>query len=392
MWWRGPKKKISDTEMKTKSFDFKGIVVFYFFVFSIGVLILRCAQDNELAEIDGIISIDSIAPAFGPVGTTVRIYGKGFSAITVTNKMSINGLNAPVIEPSSLRTIIIRVPDDATTGKVSLTIGSRHVEGPVFTVLDPPIIQSVTPLQGYAGYRVFVKGSKLAQITDILFNGVAGEIFSQTETDIVVVTPDSDTGAIEFLFKDGKVTGPVFTYLPIPVIDTAYVVRYSRVEDVIAIIGRYVSTDALSVQVYLNGEGSTIRDIVVDADGRAVILIAMPPREVDNPAILQIEADGVKSLPYQYTIPPIFYDISYQHIGNSLRVRLQAYGAYFGPPSNEKEVRVVNVGDPPTPVPTTVTNWTSTLVTVEFNVRIDQLYDINVVVNGAVSNTLQITP
>jgi len=65
---------------------------------------------------------------------------------------------------------------------------------------------------------------------------------------------------------------------------------------------------------------------------------------------------------------------------------------HFGPPSDEKEVRVVNLGDQPTPVPATVITWTSTLITVEFDVRIDQLYDISVVVNGEVSNTLQISP
>jgi hypothetical protein len=362
----------------------------------IGFVASYCAQDNVLAELDGTVVIDSISPIAGPVGSQVKIYGKGFSAIRINNQVSINTAKATVLEPASLTALIIEVPVDATSGFVSLKVNNVIAQGPLFTVVDPPIIQSVSPLEGLAGYRVVITGLKLAQVTRVDFNGVPGEIFSQTATEIVAIAPNSATGVIELVFPEGKVTGPVFTYLPIPVIDTAAVVLRGFLEDVIykaiAFLGRDFSADASKLKAYVNGQTATILEAAVASDGRPYVVISMPPPEADNPTTLEIESEGIKSLPYEFIIPPELSDLSVEYLDDSfIRIRLRVYGSYFGAYDPSKVVNVVHVG-PNTPVPTTVQSWTPQLITLELNILHGEYYDVSVVVKGKSSEPMRFRP
>ena len=362
----------------------------------VGFVASYCAQDNVLAELDGTVVIDSISPIAGPVGSQVKIYGKGFSAIRINNEVSINAAKATVLEPASLNALIVEVPANATSGFVTLKVNNVIAQGPLFTVVDPPIIQSVSPLQGIEGYRVFITGLKLSQVTRVDFNGVPGQIFSKTATEIVAIAPASATGVIELVFPEGKVTGPIFTYLPIPVIDTALVTLRGIDQDVlsqaIAFLGRDFSTDASKLKVYVNGQTTTILEVGVAADGRPGVEIDMPPPDVDNPVTLEIESEGIKSLPYEFIVPPELSDLSVQYLDdNFIRIRLQVYGSYFGAYDPSKEVNVVHVW-PNTPVPTTVLSWTPQLITLELNILHGEYYDVSVVVKGVSSEPLRFRP
>ena len=359
----------------------------------VALVISQCAQDNLLAELDGKLAIDSISPVTGPVGTEVKVYGKGFSAIGINNELSVNGTKAVVLDPASLTVLEIKIPENATTGNVSLKVDNVMVQGPVFTVVDPPVIQSVSPLQGFEGYRVFITGSKLRQITDIDFNGVPGEIFSKSETEIIVIAPNSTTGNIELSFPGGKLTGPVFTYLPIPLIDTAGVVRYNRQEDAIAIIGKHFSADGSVLKVKLNGQNQTILYAGIADEGRHGVIINMPAPEVDNPAILEIESEGISSLPFEFVIPPELNDLAYTFVGNSItRIRLEIYGSYFGIADPLKKINIVQVGDVITPVPSTIVSWTPTLVIVELDILHGSYYDVTVEIKGKSSRAVTFRP
>jgi YD repeat-containing protein len=74
------------------------------------------------------ITIDSVSPHNGSAGTSVTIFGTGFST-TCQNTVSFNGTIATVTA-SSATTISTTVPTGATTGVVSV----NSVNGPTFTV------------------------------------------------------------------------------------------------------------------------------------------------------------------------------------------------------------------------------------------------------------------
>ena len=118
----------------------------------------------------------------------------------------------------------------------------------------------------------------------------------------------------------------------------------------------------------------------------------MPPPDVDNPVTLEIESEGIKSLPYEFIVPPELSDLSVQYLDdNFIRIRLQVYGSYFGAYDPSKEVNVVHVG-PNTPVPTTVLSWTPQLITLELNILHGEYYDVSVVVKGVSSEPLRFRP
>lgn len=66
------------------------------------------------------LSVFALSPNNGPVGTSVTIYGDGFSATASQNTVKLNGLSASVTS-STLTTIVTSVPAGATTGPISVT-------------------------------------------------------------------------------------------------------------------------------------------------------------------------------------------------------------------------------------------------------------------------------
>jgi len=75
------------------------------------------------------ITVDSISPNNGSIGTSVTIFGTGFSTTPSQNSVSFHG-TAATVTASSTTTISTTVPTGATTGTVSV----NSVNGPSFTV------------------------------------------------------------------------------------------------------------------------------------------------------------------------------------------------------------------------------------------------------------------
>ena len=75
------------------------------------------------------VTIDSLSPNNGSIGTSVTIFGTGFSTTPSQNSVSFHG-TAATVTASSTTTISTTVPTGATTGTVSVD----SVNGPSFTV------------------------------------------------------------------------------------------------------------------------------------------------------------------------------------------------------------------------------------------------------------------
>ena len=72
------------------------------------------------AEFPGAVAITLVSPNAGRPGTTVSIFGKGFSPTPARNIMSFNG--APALVSAATATMIATsVPDGATTGPIAVT-------------------------------------------------------------------------------------------------------------------------------------------------------------------------------------------------------------------------------------------------------------------------------
>lgn len=86
------------------------------------------------------LSITSLSPSSGYTGSIVAIHGTGFSSVPGNNTVTFNGTSASVTT-SSTTVINTVVPSGATTGLVSVTVGSVTVNSPGnFTVVPAPTV------------------------------------------------------------------------------------------------------------------------------------------------------------------------------------------------------------------------------------------------------------
>jgi hypothetical protein len=105
--------------------------------------------------------ITSFSPAYGQVGTTVTITGTNFSTTPANNTVSFNGTAALVASSTSTQ-IVTTVPQGATTGPISVTVGGyQATSASNFTVgylmggsiqgISISLAGSVTTVAGTAG-------------------------------------------------------------------------------------------------------------------------------------------------------------------------------------------------------------------------------------------------
>src|SRR2546423_9374903 len=79
-------------------------------------------------------AIFQFTPSSGPVGTTVTIYGTGFSATPSSNTVKFNGTTTTV-HTASTTVLTANVPAGATTGTISVTVsGTTATSAAAFTV------------------------------------------------------------------------------------------------------------------------------------------------------------------------------------------------------------------------------------------------------------------
>src|SRR5205823_8364695 len=67
-----------------------------------------------------VVSVLGFSPKAGPAGTTVTIYGTGFSATPSQNTVKFNGTVGTVVSSTATK-IVATVPTGATTGTISVT-------------------------------------------------------------------------------------------------------------------------------------------------------------------------------------------------------------------------------------------------------------------------------
>jgi RHS repeat-associated protein len=84
--------------------------------------------------VTGQLSVTSVSPTVGPVGSTVTIKGTGFGSTQSSSTVSFNGTTATSITSWSSTQIVAIVPSGTYTGPVSVTVASITANGPSFEV------------------------------------------------------------------------------------------------------------------------------------------------------------------------------------------------------------------------------------------------------------------
>jgi YD repeat-containing protein len=154
------------------------------------------------------LSVIEFTPDKGPVGSSVTIFGTGFSTTPGNNTVKFNGTTATVTSSSATQ-ISTTVPVGATTGLISVTTAAGTASSSVpFTVgSDAPIITSFTPNIGVAGTIVNLSGSNFDTTPSgnrVAFNGTRSVVTAATATSITTSVP---AGARSGRISDTTATG-----------------------------------------------------------------------------------------------------------------------------------------------------------------------------------------
>ena len=160
-------------------------------------------------------AIGSVSPPAAAVGATVTLNGSGLSTQGLPTQISFNGTVVSVTQTSS-SSIIVPVPSGATSGPLTVTVGSVTSNSVQFTVEQPPAVTGVSPASGTVGsWPVIISGSGFGATqsnSSVNFSGdVPAAIISWSDTEIHAIVPDgATTGPVAVLVGSLEADGPSF--------------------------------------------------------------------------------------------------------------------------------------------------------------------------------------
>ena len=158
------------------------------------------------------LAIFQFTPDKGSVGTTVTIYGTGFSATPASNTVKFNGTTTSVLTATTT-VLTANVPAGATNGPISVTVaGVTATSASNFTVGvgGAPTITSFSPAVGNYGATVTLTGTNYDTTpinNRVAFAAAIGSVATATSTTVTVPVPGSaQTGKISVATPQGSAT------------------------------------------------------------------------------------------------------------------------------------------------------------------------------------------
>jgi RHS repeat-associated protein len=165
------------------------------------------------------LSVIEFAPHTGTVGASVTVYGTAFSPTPSANIVKFNGVQATVIS-STTTEIVTTVPSGATTGTISVKVGTPTATSSAAFSVTPsltPTISSFTP-SGVPGDTITISGTNFE--TNVLYDrvqigGTFARVTAATATSLtVIVPPVVQSGKVVVATPNGTATSTGDFYSP----------------------------------------------------------------------------------------------------------------------------------------------------------------------------------
>ncbi|MDF2193438.1 IPT/TIG domain-containing protein [Paraflavitalea sp. CAU 1676] len=151
-------------------------------------LVIGCHKKDKPAQDPG---ITSFSPAEAAEGATIVIKGVAFSSDKSQNTVKFNGTPA-TINTATATELSVTVPEDATTGKITVTIGDKVVASATDFKVNPtaPIISNLIPEKGDIGLLVEITGNRFTVNSKVYFGGIAAtEVTFVSKTKLTAKVP-----------------------------------------------------------------------------------------------------------------------------------------------------------------------------------------------------------
>lgn len=146
-------------------------------------------------------TLTAVNPTSGPVGSVVTLTGS-FTGVTAVR---LGATPVTTFTVNSATQITATVPAGAITGRFFVLATGGLCQSPVFTVIQPPTITSLTPDNGTIGSTVVMRGTNLTGATVVRFGGVSAPSFVvNSATQLTTTVP---TGALTGVVSVTTVAG-----------------------------------------------------------------------------------------------------------------------------------------------------------------------------------------
>jgi sugar lactone lactonase YvrE len=159
-------------------------------------------------------SISGLSPLSDPPDSLVTISGSNFRTTQQDSVVTFNSLVAAVVSWSET-VIVARVPLNATTGPVVVTVGGLASNGLTFTVV--PKITTLTPVSGTAGTSVTIAGSGFGATqgtSTVTFNGETAATSTWSKTSLVATVPPAATSGPVVVTVAGNASNGIYFSIP----------------------------------------------------------------------------------------------------------------------------------------------------------------------------------
>jgi YD repeat-containing protein len=168
-------------------------------------------------------SVVEFTPGSGLVGTSVKIFGTGFSATPSQNTVTFSGTPATVLSAAPTQ-LVAMVPSGATTGPIGVSAPSGAASSANSFIVTSsstngvPTVSGFTPTVGTPGTAVTVNGTNFdgtPSKNDLRFNISRGAISSSNSTSISTTVPSgTGSGRISVTTALGKGTSNADFFVP----------------------------------------------------------------------------------------------------------------------------------------------------------------------------------
>lgn len=206
------------------------------------------------------------SPSSGYPLTDVTITGKSFGTYANAVTVYFGGIAADTIRSCTDNQIVVQVPANAISGKVSLKVWTHTIDSiGHFTVIPPPTITHTSSNAASPGDTFTISGTNFGTSSSAIqvnFNGTAATVTAVRDTLITVTVPNGFTsGKVVVLVNGYPVYGPSIAYL---VAVPAPVYQLDFENNLNATIGSAPAT-------YIQGKGSPYT-FIKGIDGQAISL------------------------------------------------------------------------------------------------------------------------
>lgn len=326
-------------------------------------------------------SISGINPTSGPIGTSVTISGSNFGTTQGTSSVTFNTVTATPTSWSS-GSIVVPVPNGATTGSVFVTVAGVNSNGITFTVTSVgPSITSLSNASGPVGALITITGVNFGATqgtSAVTFNGVAGTPSVWGDTSINVPVPvGATTGNVVVTVSGVQSNGVLYTVTPPP--------NITSINPSAGPIGTVVNVAGANFGATVGTRSSVLsfNGIAARTTSWSDTLIVAPVPAAASTGNVVVSIGGVNSNGVLYTVTPGPNIASVNPTSGSVGTSVTISGAGFGASQGTSSITFNGVAAIPTgwndtgivaPVPTGATTG-----------------NIVVTVNGIASNSVPFT-